>query len=68
MPRAYNAPETESAIRLAYSPTDAAAELSISRTQLYRLVAAGEVRARRCGARILISRRALEDYLEAEQT
>jgi excisionase family DNA binding protein len=49
--------------RGAYNPAEAAAWLSISRTQLYRLVKAGELRARRCGTRLLISRKALDEYL-----
>ena len=61
----YPAPETLT--RFAYSPAEAAEALSLSRTQLYRLVARGELRARRCGSRILISRSALEDYLDGEQ-
>jgi excisionase family DNA binding protein len=52
--------------RGAFNPAEAAAWLSISRTQLYRLIKAGELRARRCGTRLLISRKALEEYLEAE--
>jgi excisionase family DNA binding protein len=50
----------------AFKPAEAAAWLSISRTQLYRLIRSGEIRTRRCGTRILISRRALEEYLETD--
>ena len=50
----------------AFKPAEAAAWLSISRTQLYRLLKTGEIRARHCGTRLLISRKALEEYLEAE--
>jgi excisionase family DNA binding protein len=52
--------------RLAYSAEEAADALSISRMQVYRLVRSGELRSRRCGSRILIPRRALEEYLEGE--
>jgi excisionase family DNA binding protein len=57
-----NPPATQGA----FKPADAAAWLSISRSQLYRLLKSGEIRARRCGTRLLISRRALEEYLEGE--
>jgi excisionase family DNA binding protein len=50
----------------AFTPAEAATWLRISRTQLYRLVARGELRARRCGSRLLISRRALAEYLDGE--
>jgi excisionase family DNA binding protein len=52
--------------RLAFTPAEAAQATSLSRTTIYRLVASGELRARRCGTRVLISRRALDDYLEAD--
>jgi excisionase family DNA binding protein len=51
--------------RGAYNPAEAAAWLSISRTQLYRLVKRGELRARKCGSRVLVPRKALDEYLEA---
>jgi excisionase family DNA binding protein len=54
------------ALRLAFEPAEAAEALSISRTQIYRLIKAGDLRARRCGSRLLISRRALEEYLDGE--
>jgi len=53
--------------RLAYSVDEAAHAISISRTELYRMVKRGDLRARRCGQRILISRRELERYLEEQQ-
>jgi excisionase family DNA binding protein len=52
--------------RLAFTVAEAADVLSLSRTELYRLVKRGEIRARRCGRRLLISRRALEQYVEGE--
>ena len=52
--------------RFAFSPDEAAEALSISRMQVYRLVRSGELRARRCGTRILMPRRALDAYLEGE--
>jgi excisionase family DNA binding protein len=51
--------------RLAFNPVEAGEALGISRTQIYRLVKAGDLRARRCGSRILIPRKALEAYLDA---
>jgi excisionase family DNA binding protein len=54
--------------RLALTVAEAAEELTVSRITVYRLVEAGELRARRCGSRILIPRRALEQYLEGEAT
>jgi excisionase family DNA binding protein len=52
--------------RGAFNPAESAQWLGISRTQVYRLIRRGELRARRCGTRLLISRRALEEYLEAD--
>jgi excisionase family DNA binding protein len=52
--------------RGAFSPAEAAAWLGISKTQVYRLIKAGELRARRCGTRILVSRKALEEYLDGD--
>jgi len=53
--------------RGAYNPAEAAQWLSVSRTQIYRLVKSGELRARKCGTRVLISRKALEAYLDGDE-
>ena len=52
--------------RLAFSPEDAARVLGLGRTTIYRMVRAGDLPARRCGTRVLISRRALEEYLDGQ--
>ena len=56
-------PEVE---RLAFRPAEAAEALGVSVTHIYRLLQNGDIRARRCGSRLLVSRRALEDYLHGE--
>ncbi|GEM_PF-1131410 len=50
--------------RLAYRVKEAAEVLAISRSRFYELVAAGEIRALKDGARTLIRRSELEDYLD----
>jgi excisionase family DNA binding protein len=54
--------------RLALTVDEAAEELTLSRITVYRLVKGGDLRARRCGTRILIPRSALDEYLEGEAT
>ena len=59
-------PQTALSERLAFTPAEAGDALRISRTQIYRLVRSGELRARKCGTRVLISRKALEAYLDGD--
>ena len=49
--------------KVAYSPAEAAQQLSISRAQLYELLGAGRLEARTLGARTLISRVELERFV-----
>ncbi len=49
--------------RLLYVINDAAAQLSISRHTLYRLIAAGEVKAVKIGRRTLVPRSSLVGYV-----
>jgi excisionase family DNA binding protein len=60
--------DTKTPERGAFNPAEAAIWLGISRSQIYRLVRTGELRHRYCGTRILISRRALDEYLDGEQS
>ncbi len=48
---------------LALSPADAAKTLGIGRTNLYRLIAAGLIDARRLGGRTIIPATSLRDFL-----
>jgi excisionase family DNA binding protein len=50
--------------RLAYSVTDAAAIIGISRHLLYDAIRNGEIMPKRCGARTLITADRLRAYLE----
>jgi excisionase family DNA binding protein len=52
--------------RVAFNPAEAAEALGLSRTQVYRLIKNGELRARHCGTRVLIPCRALDEYLNEE--
>jgi excisionase family DNA binding protein len=52
--------------RGALNPAEAAAWLGISRTQVYRIIKSGELRARRCGTRLLVPRKALNEYLDCD--
>ncbi len=53
--------------RLAYSVPRAAAALDVSRAQLYVLMRDGALRSFTCGARRLISRDALADYVQRRE-
>ena len=48
---------------LALSPADAAKTLGIGRTNLYKLIAAGLIDARRLGGRTIIPATSLRDFL-----
>ena len=48
---------------LALSPADAAKALGIGRTNLYRLISAGLIDARRLGGRTVIPATSLRDFL-----
>lgn len=50
--------------RLAYRVKEAADTLAISRSRFYELVAAGEIRVLKEGARTLVRRSELEAYLD----
>jgi excisionase family DNA binding protein len=50
--------------RLAYRVREAAEALAISRSHLYELVAAGQIRILKDGARTLIRKSELEAYLD----
>jgi len=50
--------------KMAYRVPEAAHTLAISRSRLYQLVAAGEIRILKDGARTLILRAELEGYLD----
>lgn len=52
--------------RLAYSVSYAAELLGISKAMLYELLSAGAIRSRKVGARRLIPRDALIEFLAAE--
>lgn len=49
--------------QLAFSIEDTAAAIAVSRTQIYRLLASGELLALKCGGRTLIARSEIERYL-----
>lgn len=53
---------------LAYRVEEAAALTKLGRTTLYREIAAGRLEAIKVGARTLIPRQALEDYIEHLRT
>ncbi|HMG43957.1 MAG TPA: helix-turn-helix domain-containing protein [Acidimicrobiales bacterium] len=52
---------------LAYRVEDAARELSMSRRQVYRLLATGELLARKTGSRTLIERVELVRFLRRQR-
>ena len=54
--------------RLAYRVKEAAQALAISRSRFYELVAAGEIRVLKDGARTLVRRSELEAFLERLET
>lgn len=56
-------PDTRPEFRLAYSPTEAAQKLGISRSSIYALMRAGTLRTARAGARRLIPAAELDRLL-----
>jgi excisionase family DNA binding protein len=52
--------------RVALSPAEASSAPGVSVSVIYRMVKRGELRARHCGTRVLIPRRALDEYLQGE--
>jgi len=54
--------------KLAYRVSEAAHTLAISRSRLYQLIGAGEIRILKDGARTLIRRAELEGYLDRLDT
>lgn len=48
---------------LTYNPATAAQRIGISRSTLDRLIAEGEIRARRAGRRVLVSEAAIQEFL-----
>ena len=50
--------------RLAYGPLEAARMIGVSKTIMYEMLHAGEIKARRQGRRWIVPRSALEEYLE----
>lgn len=50
-----------------YSPVEAAWQLSVSRAKLYELMTEGQIRSVKIGARRLIPRQALVDFVESFQ-
>ena len=53
---------------LAYSVPDAAAVIAISERRLWDHIRAGKIRSFRDGSRRLISRKALEEYIDKRET
>jgi len=51
-------------VKLLVSPQDAAAALSIGRSKVFELLAAGELASVKIGRRRLIPRQALDQYIE----
>lgn len=49
--------------RLLLNPADAAALLSISKSEAHRLIAKGELRSVRIGSRLKVPRSAIEQYV-----
>lgn len=49
---------------LAYSPENAARKLDISERFIWKLIKNGELDSFKCGRRRLISRRAIESYID----
>ena len=56
-----------SAVPLAYSVSDSAKALSVSRQSVRRLVSTGELRSLRIGSRVLIPRSELERFLAGDK-
>lgn len=54
--------------RMAYRVKEAAQVLAISRSRFYELVAAGQIRVLKDGARTLVRRQELEAYLDRLET
>ena len=54
---------TEDPVRLAYSPSEAAAALGVSRATVYKLLEDGTIPSCSIGRRRLIRREALEQFL-----
>ncbi|MBU4434174.1 MAG: helix-turn-helix domain-containing protein [Alphaproteobacteria bacterium] len=54
--------------RLAYRVREAADVLAISRSRFYELVAQGQIRILKAGARTLVRRQELERYLDELET
>ncbi len=48
---------------LTYNPEVAAKRIGISRATLDRLIADGEIRARRAGRRVLVSEASIQEFL-----
>jgi excisionase family DNA binding protein len=61
--------QTEATIipRLAYSIKDVTEQLGLSRAYVNKLIATGELKARKAGRRVLIPRSALVDWLETDR-
>lgn len=56
---------TEALPRIAYSVPEVAKAMGVSKDWIYRLVQRGDLAAIHSGRRVLIERRALDDYLAA---
>lgn len=54
--------------RLAFSPAEAADALGVSLTLVKDLLRSGDLRSRKVGRRRIISRQALDQFLDAEQS
>ncbi len=52
---------------LAYSIQDVTEQLGLSRAYVNKLIATGELKARKAGRRVLIPRSALVDWLETDR-
>jgi excisionase family DNA binding protein len=52
---------------LAYSVEDAAKQLSVSSQSVRRLIDRGELKARRVGTRVIVSKNELERWLEGSR-
>jgi excisionase family DNA binding protein len=49
-----------------FSPSAGAAYVSIGKTKLYELIKAGQIKVIKCGARTIIPRSELDDWLRRE--
>lgn len=54
--------------RLAYRPNEAARVIGVSRDVIFRLLSTGELRSLKVGAARLITREALEEFLQRAAT